>query len=190
MANLTPTAVNEINSVYRIEKTDVVLGGTGTNQIANKQAQSLVNTCKYLDNKLTNSVNRIDNNIATLNSSINSVSNLANQNKTRLDNLVIFPNGSTQTAFINISNTTVTNSDKALIWVQAYFRIASFELNVTAKITNNGRSIMPDMVIYNPGTDGSNRYPAGVAVSFLLLKGDVLTFSNAATNIIKRVIAN
>lgn len=105
MANLTPTAVNEINSVYRIEKTDVVLGGTGTNQIANKQAQSLVNTCKYLDNKLT---------ITT---------NLANDNKNRLDNLITVPVGTIlpfagntlPSGFLWCNGTNITGSEYATL---------------------------------------------------------------------------
>lgn len=51
MAVLTPTAVNELNNVYEIATTDRVLGGELG--VVNRQAQSLLNTCKYLDNRVT-----------------------------------------------------------------------------------------------------------------------------------------
>lgn len=51
MAVLTPTAVNELNNVYEIATTDRVLGGELG--VVNRQAQSLLNTCKYLDNRIT-----------------------------------------------------------------------------------------------------------------------------------------
>jgi hypothetical protein len=57
MAVLTPTAVNELNNVYEIATTDRVLGGELG--VVNRQAQSLLNTCKYLDNRITTNANNI-----------------------------------------------------------------------------------------------------------------------------------
>lgn len=65
MAVLTPTAVNELNNVYEIATTDRVLGGELG--VVNRQAQSLLNTCKYLDNRITTNAN----NIATHTNQIN-----------------------------------------------------------------------------------------------------------------------
>jgi len=60
MANLTPTAA--WSDVYKIETTDLVIGGANT-AICNKQAQAIINRIEYLKNLIDtfeNQVNTLD----------------------------------------------------------------------------------------------------------------------------------
>ena len=52
MANITPSSPVPFSDVYQLETTDLVLGGPG--QVANRQAQSLVNRTQYLKDKFEN----------------------------------------------------------------------------------------------------------------------------------------
>lgn len=52
MANITPASPVAFSDVYQLETTDLVLGGAG--QVANRQAQSLVNRTQYLKDKFEN----------------------------------------------------------------------------------------------------------------------------------------
>lgn len=85
MANLTP--IDEFSDVVQIETTDIWRGGSGGK--ANEQAQALTNRTYYLNNKLTDEVERIDNKDDSQDEDIESLENRA----TALENEVINARG-------------------------------------------------------------------------------------------------
>jgi hypothetical protein len=83
--------------------------------------------------------------------------------------------------FSYVESDTVSNTSSTLMLVMVYCRNNWYELTVVADITNNGRKLLTGLPVYAPGTDGSDRYPAGVPITFLLMKGDVLKFRSGDT---------
>lgn len=82
---------------------------------------------------------------------------------------------------------TATNSTCSLMLIHATFYYTDWT-TTTATITNNGKAILDPFNIYIPGTDGKGRYPARIAVTFLLMKGDTLTFNTTPSQMVSRVI--
>lgn len=82
---------------------------------------------------------------------------------------------------------TVTNSSATLLLVLASFYYTSWS-TAQATITNNGKDILSPFSVFFPGTDGKGRYPALASATFLLLKGDTLTFNITPTQMVSRVI--
>jgi len=104
------------------------------------------------------------------------------------------PDTGYDTVFTVVSASSISNTDSHLLLVIAYFRHAEYNLNIYADIVNNGKKLLTGMPVYNPGTDGSDRYPAGVPLTFLLLKGDTLKFRTSGgsgrtpSSMVKRVL--
>ena len=99
-----------------------------------------------------------------------------------------------KTGAVSTSAGSITTSIKSITCsvtleiVIAEFYIAAFGLNVTATIKNGDTTICNALPIYNPGTDGNNRYACAATATFLLTKNDVLTFSHNAANVFIRTI--
>ena len=99
-----------------------------------------------------------------------------------------------KTGAVSTSAGSITTSIKSITCsvtleiVIAEFYIAAFGLNVTATIKNGTTTICNALPVYNPGTDGSNRYACAATATFLLTKNDVLTFSHNAANVFIRTI--
>jgi hypothetical protein len=57
-----------------------------------------------------------------------------------------------------------------------------------ATITNGSTTIMEEMSVHIPGTDGKGRYPGLSTSTFILLKGDKITFTASINTARVRVV--
>ena len=81
--------------------------------------------------------------------------------------------GNACTTYTSMSSYTNTSHTMEVLFASFYTSYPA------ATITNGSTTIMEQLSVHIPGTDGKGRYPALSTSTFILLKGDKITFTDA-----------